>query len=144
MHRVIFNAYVDATLAAIFVMVVVTIAVFGVICIRRALGCPAITATEVGGVAPREQQMAEKLKFWDLVTRTAIHGWHSDYENYVQHRQTCHLGEPVMSYEDFLATGCRRATPWARGNSGLLLRQGEHGGRRVPGGLLRLLWGGLR
>ena len=52
MHRVIFNAYVNATLAAIFVLVVVTIAVYGVICIRRALGCPAITATEVGGVAP--------------------------------------------------------------------------------------------
>ena len=52
MHRVIFNAYVNATLAAIFVLVVVTIAVYGVICIRRALGCPAVTTAEVGGVAP--------------------------------------------------------------------------------------------
>ncbi len=24
-----------------------------------------------------------------------------DYETYVQHRQTCHPGEPVMSYKEF-------------------------------------------
>ena len=46
--------------------------------------------------------MAEKLKFWDLVTRTAnLMVGIPDYETYVQHRQTCHPGEPVMSYEEF-------------------------------------------
>jgi uncharacterized short protein YbdD (DUF466 family) len=46
--------------------------------------------------------MAEKLKFWDLVTRTAnLMVGVPDYETYVQHRQTAHPGEPVMSYEDF-------------------------------------------
>ena len=54
MGRVIFNDYVDATLAAIFAAVVVAIVVYGIIGIRRALGSPRSTAIEVGvvGVAP--------------------------------------------------------------------------------------------
>ncbi len=52
MHRVIFNNYLNATLSAIFVFVVVAIAVYGVIYIRRALGSPAATTLEVGGAAP--------------------------------------------------------------------------------------------
>ena len=47
MSRVIFNDYVDATLAALFVAVVVSMVVYGVINIRRALGAPTATATEV-------------------------------------------------------------------------------------------------
>lgn len=42
MRRVIFNDYVDATLAALFV------AVYGLMAIRRALGSPQVTALEVG------------------------------------------------------------------------------------------------
>ncbi len=52
MNQIIFNDYVDAALAGIFVLVVVAIAVFGAISIRRALGSPAVTALEVGGMAP--------------------------------------------------------------------------------------------
>jgi carbon starvation protein len=52
MRRVIFNDYVDATLAILFVLVVLAIAVYGVICIRRALGTKAVTSVEVGGMAP--------------------------------------------------------------------------------------------
>jgi carbon starvation protein len=48
MHRVIFNDYVDATLSALFVAVVVAMAVYGVIAIRRALSDPKVTAVEVG------------------------------------------------------------------------------------------------
>ncbi len=48
MHRVIFNDYVDATLSALFVAVVVAVAVYGVIAIRRALSDPKVTAVEVG------------------------------------------------------------------------------------------------
>ena len=47
MSRVIFNDYVDATLAALFVAVIVSMVVYGVINIRRALGAPTATATEV-------------------------------------------------------------------------------------------------
>jgi carbon starvation protein len=47
MSRVIFNDYVDATLAALFVAVVISMVVYGVINIRRALGVPRETATEV-------------------------------------------------------------------------------------------------
>ena len=54
MSRIIFNNYLNAALSAIFVLVVVTIAIYGVICIRRALGTPAVTAVEVGGMAPAE------------------------------------------------------------------------------------------
>jgi carbon starvation protein len=55
MHRVIFNDYVDATLSALFVAVVLAMTVYGLIGIRRALGNPKVTAIEVGlaGAAPR-------------------------------------------------------------------------------------------
>jgi carbon starvation protein len=48
MHRVIFNDYVDATLAALFVAVVLAMTVYGLIAIRRALGDPKVTAIEIG------------------------------------------------------------------------------------------------
>jgi carbon starvation protein len=48
MQRVIINDYVDATLAAVFVAVVVAMAVYGVIGIWRALGTPGVTTVEVG------------------------------------------------------------------------------------------------
>jgi len=48
MSRIIFNDYVDATLAAVFVCVVVAIAVYGLIRIRQALASPSSTAIEVG------------------------------------------------------------------------------------------------
>ena len=51
MHRVIFNNYLNATLAGLFVFVVVAIAFYGIIYIRRALGTPSVTAVEVGGLA---------------------------------------------------------------------------------------------
>jgi carbon starvation protein len=41
------NDYVDATLAGLFVMVVLTMAVYGVIGIRKALGTSSVTAIEV-------------------------------------------------------------------------------------------------
>ena len=48
MRRVINNDYVDATLAALFVAVVVAIAIYGVLALIRALGTPSITSMEVG------------------------------------------------------------------------------------------------
>jgi len=48
MHRIVFNDYVNATMAFLFVAVVVAIAIYGLIGIRRALGSPAFTAVEVG------------------------------------------------------------------------------------------------
>ena len=48
MQRVINNDYVDATLAGLFVAVVVAMAIFGVITLVRALGTPSITSVEVG------------------------------------------------------------------------------------------------
>jgi carbon starvation protein len=50
MSRVIFNDYVDATLAGLFVCVVLSMVVYGVINIRKALGTPKATAAEVAFV----------------------------------------------------------------------------------------------
>jgi carbon starvation protein CstA len=53
MSRIVFNDYVDASLAAVFVLVVVATVIYGLINIRLALGSPRPTAREVGlaGVA---------------------------------------------------------------------------------------------
>src|SRR5919108_5015321 len=47
MSRVVFNDYVDATLAALFVIVVLATVVYGVISIRRAMAAPGVTAREI-------------------------------------------------------------------------------------------------
>jgi len=52
MNRIVFNDYVDGTMALLFVLVVISIAIFGLIYIRRALGSPRVTAVEVGGLVP--------------------------------------------------------------------------------------------
>ncbi|MBV8173980.1 MAG: carbon starvation protein A [Verrucomicrobia bacterium] len=50
MQKIVFNDYVDAGLAAIFVGVIIAVLIYGVIGIRRALSTPYITATEVGAI----------------------------------------------------------------------------------------------
>jgi carbon starvation protein len=50
MSRVVFNNYLDGTLAIVFVAVVVVTVVYGVIGIRKALGTPTSTAHEVGAI----------------------------------------------------------------------------------------------
>ncbi len=50
MQRVINNDYIDAGLAALYVAVVIAVAIYGLVAIRRALGSPKITSMEVGGV----------------------------------------------------------------------------------------------
>jgi carbon starvation protein len=47
MSRVVVNDYVDATLAALFVAVVVSIVVYAIITIRKALATPTATAVEI-------------------------------------------------------------------------------------------------
>ncbi len=51
MSRVIFNDYVDATLAALFVAVVLATVIYAVIEVRKALGSAKSTAVEIGGAA---------------------------------------------------------------------------------------------
>jgi carbon starvation protein len=48
MSRIIFNDYVDATLAALFVAVVAASVIYGIINVRKALGSTNATAHEVG------------------------------------------------------------------------------------------------
>ena len=46
--------------------------------------------------------MAERLTLWEIAKKAARRmGGIPDYETYVRHRETCHPGEPVMSYEEF-------------------------------------------
>lgn len=51
MHRVVLNDYVDASLAFVFVVVVLSMVVYGVISIRKALGTTKVTAVEVGALS---------------------------------------------------------------------------------------------
>jgi len=51
MSRVMFNDYLDATLAGLAVAIVVTVVIYAVIDIRKALGTPGSTAIEIGGAA---------------------------------------------------------------------------------------------
>jgi carbon starvation protein len=48
MSRIVFNDYIDASLAALFVLVVVATVIYGLINIWRALGDPQPTAMEIG------------------------------------------------------------------------------------------------
>ena len=48
MTRIVLNDYIDATLAAIFVMVVVATVIYALINIWKALGNPQATAMEIG------------------------------------------------------------------------------------------------
>jgi len=52
MNRVIFSDYLDASLAALSVAIVLIVAVYALVDIRKALSNPKITAIEVGDAAP--------------------------------------------------------------------------------------------
>jgi carbon starvation protein len=51
MSRVVFNDYVDAALAAVFVAVVLVVVVYAAIAVRKALGSAKSTAIEIGDAA---------------------------------------------------------------------------------------------
>jgi carbon starvation protein len=51
MSRVIFNDYLDATLAALAVSIVIVVVAYGILRIRQARATPTITAIEIGGAA---------------------------------------------------------------------------------------------
>jgi len=62
MHRVVLNDYVDATLAALFVVVVFAMTVYGLIGIRRALGNSRVTRSRSAPPGPcREGSMPDIL-----------------------------------------------------------------------------------
>ena len=50
MTRIVVNDYIDATLSAVFVLVVVATVIYGLISIRKALVSPQATAMEIGFV----------------------------------------------------------------------------------------------
>ena len=71
----------------------------------------------------RELPVAERLKPWELLVRTArLMVGIPDYETYVEHRRTKHPGEPVMTFEEVLPQPSGRALcRWQRQNQQVLL-----------------------
>ena len=68
MRRIVFNDYIDASLAAVFVLVVVATVIYGLISIRKALGNPQPTAMEIGlAGAAREVAMPDLQALFDRV-----------------------------------------------------------------------------
>ncbi len=51
MSRIIFNDYVDASLAGLFAAIVLAMVVYGILDVRKALGNPRSSAVEVSGGA---------------------------------------------------------------------------------------------
>jgi len=51
MNRVIFNDYLDAALAGIAVAIVLTVVIYAIVDIRKALSSPQGTAIEIGGTS---------------------------------------------------------------------------------------------
>jgi carbon starvation protein len=49
MNRIIFNDYVDAVLCGLFIAVVLSMVVYGILAVRKALANPNVTTREVGG-----------------------------------------------------------------------------------------------
>ena len=103
MQRIIFNDYINATMSVLFVAVVVAVAVYGALSIRRALSNPRATAIEMAlQRLPQEVVVADIRYLVDLVAQTArLMVGVPDYPTYVEHRRRHHPGEPVMTYEEF-------------------------------------------
>jgi carbon starvation protein len=51
MHRIVFNDYLDAGLAALFAAIVIATVIYGIIDVRKALHNPKNTTVEIGGAA---------------------------------------------------------------------------------------------
>ena len=64
MSRIVFNDYVDATLAAVFAVIVVIMAVYGVFACIKAISNPRNTAIEISGAMPRPAMT--KLPAWSV------------------------------------------------------------------------------
>jgi carbon starvation protein CstA len=58
MHKIVFNAYVDATLCGLFMTVLVLLLIFGVVAIFRALSNPQASTAEVVHAASEHQAAA--------------------------------------------------------------------------------------
>ena len=100
---IIFNDYVDAALAALFIAVVVAMLVFGSSTIRRALGT---IERDRGrgrrGALWREQAVPDirAHEGWTVRAARLMVGI-PDYDTYVRHARSVHPDKPVMTYEEF-------------------------------------------
>ena len=108
MNRIIFNDYVDAALCGLFIAVVLSMVVYGVVAIRKALANPNVTTREVGGeqaARPCLQGSAHMHEFRAIFSRLKETGrlmiGVPCYDTYVAHRLANHPDEPVMTYEEF-------------------------------------------
>eukprot|EP01030_Chromulinospumella_sphaerica_P016973 gene16973-16791_t len=89
MQQVIFNDYLDASLAGFFVIVVLSILVFG---IRTVL-----QAHAASGPTAKESPLAGRYLGQSVRLMMGL----PEYDTYVSHREATHPGEPIMTYEEF-------------------------------------------
>ena len=106
MNRVIFNDYVDATLAALFVAIVLVIVIYAMIDMRKAIGNSEEHRgrdRRRGDGGRRAVTEARSIRFaCEMVVKTArLMVGVPDYETYVAHRRVNHPDQPVMTYKEF-------------------------------------------
>ena len=118
MKRIIFNDYIDAALAGLFIFVVVAIAVYGVIAVLRARarveadGARDAVRSDAGRAGARQrtlrggrdvqrswQRPAQRGRYLGQALRLMV--GLPDYDTYVAHMRATHPDREPMTYEEF-------------------------------------------
>jgi uncharacterized short protein YbdD (DUF466 family) len=103
MQQIIFNDYLDAGLAAFFVVVVVSVLFFGIrTMLRRAPTASRAPGNAVPGHAHGAMMFDEIIKAGRYLGQSMrLMCGLPEYDTYVAHREVTHPGEPMMTYEEF-------------------------------------------
>lgn len=129
----LFNDYLDAILAALFVAVVVTTSLYSVAEARKraATAKPPWSQFSRRRSHGRRPAMLHRLLKGAVATAQVMVGI-PDYDTYVEHRRTLHPAEPIMTTRNFFASAKRRATRSARATSRVVAeRCGRRRRRRI-------------
>ena len=106
MQQIIFNDYLDASLAGFFMFVVLAVLIAGVQTVLKARGHGAPSSKETPFVAFADAAGADMLGELAQAGRYLGQSMRlmvglPEYDTYVAHMEQTHPGEPMMSYEEF-------------------------------------------